>query len=156
MTPLGFERPLPLSNSSSNDDLENRFIGVLNNVEGYPVLVGDIITIRVYQKNEFAKFNGKLVNVVLYGCSPDCVLEKAESISVYQPCEEDNICEAKFALPANCNPNLTDNPRVSEVTRTPSSVNPQINASPPSGPDSRLFVVTQSEYVTLNGVRIYI
>jgi hypothetical protein len=139
-----------------NDDVNHNDIGVFNNIEGYPVIIGDIITVRVYQKNESAKFNHKLVNVIVYGCSPDCVLEKAESVSVYEPCESDNVCVAKFTLPGQCNPALIDDPQVSEVTRVPSSVNPQINPQLPSGQSDALYVISQEEYVTLNGVRIYI
>jgi len=98
---LGIERPIAI------DSLLNTlksFNSVYDNVTGYPVVVGDDILIKIYQKNRTAKYNGKILQVILFGCASDCVTLVGEAVTVYELCAT-TPCVAKFTVEVNCDPN---------------------------------------------------
>lgn len=167
---LNMPRPLNLNNTSSNDNVNHQFIDVTNNVEGYPVFFGDTVTVIVYFANEAYRYNGKIASVELYGCSPDCAVESPTNVSVFEPCEEEATnCQPKYNVSTICQGTDADfsngsslgtaggsfDPNTFVGTGDPSAQDPQVNPEIPTAPD-RLYVVTQQEYVLLNGVRIYI
>lgn len=70
---------------------------------GYPIVIGDDVQIRIYNKNGTARHNGKKIQVLLYGCAPDCAALDSPLVSIYEPCEA-APCDWKFAIVDKCEP----------------------------------------------------
>jgi hypothetical protein len=102
---LDIERPISIDSLETN--LKN-YNSTYNNISGYPVIVGDDILIKVYQKNQTAKFNSRILEVILFGCASDCATLQSDSVSVYELCATTTPCESKFTVEVNCNPNNID------------------------------------------------
>lgn len=113
---LGIERPVAID--SINNSLRVFNSPSYDNVSGYPVVVGDDILIKIYQKNPTAKYNGKIIQVHLFGCASDCVTLVGEAVSVYELCAT-TPCEAKFTVEQNCDPN--------RLLTAPNKQNPTLN-----------------------------
>lgn len=95
---LGLPRPVSIDSLEQNLKSYN---SVHDDVTGYPVLLGDDLLIRVYQRNLTAKFNSKILQVILIGCAPDCATLIATPVSVYELCTTEP-CVTKFSMTKKC------------------------------------------------------
>jgi hypothetical protein len=114
---LGIERPIAIDTISNT---LKSFNSQYDNVTGYPVIVGDDILIKIYLKNPNVRYNGKIIQVVLFGCSSDCATLISDSVTVYELCAS-TPCVSKFTVEVNCDPNRLLTP--------PNKQNPSINIS---------------------------
>jgi hypothetical protein len=72
-----------------------------NNVAGFPIIIGDDILIKIYQRNITAKYNSKIMQVILIGCAQDCLTLIATPVSIYELCTTEP-CVAKFTADRKC------------------------------------------------------
>lgn len=105
---LGLSDPVSIESVGAN--LKSYSSGIYNDVAGYPVFAGDDILIKIYQKNHHAKFNGKILQLVLFGCGSDCINAISSNVTIYELCGL-VPCEPKFATGKSCEPtNFADGP----------------------------------------------
>lgn len=98
---LGLPYPTPM------DILNNSlraYNSSLNKSQGYPVLISDDLMVRIYTQNITARYNGKILEVLLIGCSSDSLSEIIDSVSVYELCAVSEPCTAKFSVTKPCVP----------------------------------------------------
>lgn len=148
-----FPRPLQIDTSLTYRSYD---LALFNDDAGFPIRFGDNLDVRVYLSNQHIKYNGKLTNVQLYGCSPDCAAFDSPIIAVYQPCAQEP-CVWKFSQVQRCEPESIRNvdPETGEVTG-PTPYNPEVNPVVPDVPNVGDYVVANGIYVTINGEKIYV
>lgn len=95
--------PYPTSLDILNNSLR-AYNSTLGKTNGYSVLVGDDILIRVYTQNLKARYNGKILEAILLGCSSDSVVPTVDSVSVYELCAVGTPNIAKFTVTKPCVP----------------------------------------------------
>jgi hypothetical protein len=137
-----FPRPLQID---LNQKYRTYDMNVFNNEDGYPIRFGDNIDIKAYLKNPHTKYNGKLLNVQLYGCSPSCALIDSPLIAVYEPCEEEP-CVWKNPIVERCEPDTTGE----------SVYNPKVNPVSLPIPKGQNFITVDGDYVVIGGEKIYV
>lgn len=139
---VSFPRPLQI-------DLSQKFryhdLSLFNNEDGYPIRFGDNIDVRAYLRNPHTKYNGKLLNVQLYGCAPSCALIDSPLIAVYEPCEEEP-CVWKNPIVERCEP---------QTTRE-SVYNPTVNSIALPIPKGQTYVTNDGDFVLIGGEKIYV
>jgi len=140
---IGFPRPISLD--SSENLVQNYDMDVFNDTEGYPVRFGDVVSLKLYQKNPYIRINGKIIQAILYGCGPDCATLDNPLVSVYEPCE-DTPCEWKYTSTNECDPETAKAKRK----------DPAVLQTTPSLPVDRDYITVDSIYVTINGQRIWL
>jgi len=140
---LGFPRPIPIDPDVSK--FKTYDIGAFNDLEGFPVRFGDVISMRLYQGNPYTRINGKIIQAYVYGCGPDCAALDSPLVAVYEPCE-DEPCEWKYQVTDRCDP---------EAAKA-AKKNPEVIASSPSLPSTKEYVTVDGIYVTVNGERVWI
>lgn len=151
-------RALQIDAPAAIDTLDNSLksynSGSYDNKNGYPVRIGDDVILKIYQLNRTAKYNGKIAECILFGCSSDCVNLATQAISVYELCSTEP-CIAKFTVEQNCDPN--------KLLTAPNKTNPIIDIEPSpfeqrtgEDIDTLGYVVRRGDYVIINGKRIYI
>jgi len=147
-----FPRPLQIDVEQT---YKNYDIPVFDDQNGLPVRFGDNIDIRAYLRNQHTKYNGKIMNVELYGCSPDCAAFDSPLVAVYQPCEEEP-CVWKFSIVQRCEPEKLRTTDEDGNIFGPSPYNPEIAPIVPSVPSDNQFITVNGVYITLNGEKIFI
>jgi hypothetical protein len=110
--------------------------------------VNDDVYIKIYQSNTSAKYNGKIIEAVLFGCSPDCYNAPSNPVTVYELCET-APCTPKFTLEVNCDPN--------KLLTSPNKSNPTLNfVISADGKTSTVGTVNTGSFVVINGEKIYL
>lgn len=94
--------PYPASLDLLNTRLRS-YNSVHNNKQGFSILVGDDIMMRVYLRNFTASYNSKIIQANLIGCASDCVTNSSSPVTVYELCAA-TPCVTKFAVNKPCTP----------------------------------------------------
>jgi len=147
-----FPRPIPID---TNELFRSYDMAAFDDSQGFPVRFGDSIDVRAYLQNTHTKYNCKLLNVVLYGCSPDCAAFDSPIVAVYEPCEEEP-CVWKFAIVERCEPEQLRTTDEDGNPVGPSPYNPEVSPVVPGVPSADEYVTLNNEYITLDGERITI
>jgi len=137
--------PRPLSVDATKTPFQEYDIDAFNDIEGYPVRFGDVIVLKLYQRNPYFRTNGQIIHAVLYGCGPDCATLDSPLVAVYEPCE-DEPCEFKFQLTDRCDPDAAKAARK----------DPKVITTTPSVPTDRDYITVDGIYVTINGERTWL
>jgi len=137
--------PRPLLIDADNNPFQEFDMDVFNDAEGYPIRFGDVIELKLYQKNAYARVNGLIIQSVLYGCGPDCATLDGPLVSVYEPCS-DEPCEWKYEITDKCDPKQAKDARK----------NPKIKTASPSLPTDIEYITVDGIYVTINGIRTWL
>ncbi len=140
---LGFPRPIPID--AETNQFKRYDIGVFNNLEGYPIRFGDVVTMKIYQKNPYARNNGKIIQCVIYGCGPDCATVDMPAVAVYEPCTE-GPCEWTHQFKDKCDP------KAAKESRT----DPEVNVTDTTFSTDESEESSGQMYVVVNGERVWL
>ena len=152
LTYTDFPRPMQIDTSQVHKTYD---MALFNNEAGFAIRFGDSIDVRVYLRNPHTKYNGKLLNVSLYGCSPDCAVFDSPTIAVYEPCD-DEPCEWKFSIVQRCEPEKLRTTDAAGNTIAPTPYNPSVAPIVAPVPSDNDYVVVNGVYVTVDGTKIYV
>lgn len=143
---LGLDALIPVDTVNNNIKI---FDISFDNVSGVDIKRGDNIEMRVYQRNKNAKYNGKIIQCYLAGCSPLRFYEVYDMVGVYKPCT-DQPCIPENPDPEQCEPPVPClDPNVNVLTSgVAGSVMPI--------PSDREYVTLSGKYVLLNGEKIWL
>jgi len=147
-----FPRPMQIDIDQTFKEYD---MSLFNNESGFPIRFGDNIDIRAYLRNPYTKYNGKLLNVAIYGCSPDCAAFDSPIVAVYEPCDQDP-CVWKYSIVQRCEPEKLRTTDAAGNTLAPTPYNPEISPVVPDVPADDNYIVVNGVYVTVDGERIYV
>jgi hypothetical protein len=141
---LGFNGPIPLD--TVNDNYKVYDLEFLSNT-GFSIKRGDKIELRIYQKNRLSKYNGKIIQCYLAGCSEYKNMDAEDVVGIFELCDEQDPCVAEVTDSDPCtSPPVCDDPAIN--INIGSGGEPSTGG--PGGPG------TGREYVTLDGVNVLI